>query len=304
MVKYNPKEWFTIIVKFPKADTFQKLLPLMITVALYCGIIAWLELYHWKLDKDSLIKNTMVLHSILGFALSMLLVFRTNTAYDRWWEGRRVWGTMVNHSRSLAIKINSFLGMNHPADAKFLLTLLGDLPFAIKNHLRKVKLWDEYEGIGILAGQTRHLVAQHLPVFLSQLLFEKINELYSQKKLTDAQFLLMNDELRTFHETCGACERIKNTPIPFSYSSFIKKFIFFFIMTMPFGLVFSIGWLSVVLVPFVLYVLASLELIAEEIENPFGKDANDLPLDEICQTIRKNIQEILVFNGADKTNEN
>lgn len=304
MVKYNPKEWFTIIVKFPKADTFQKLLPLMITVALYCGIIAWLELYHWKLDKDSLIKNTMVLHSILGFALSMLLVFRTNTAYDRWWEGRRVWGTMVNHSRSLAIKINSFLGTNHPADAKFLLTLLGDLPFAIKNHLRKVKLWDEYEGIGILAGQTRHLVAQHLPVFLSQLLFEKINELYSQKKLTDAQFLLMNDELRTFHETCGACERIKNTPIPFSYSSFIKKFIFFFIMTMPFGLVFSIGWLSVVLVPFVLYVLASLELIAEEIENPFGKDANDLPLDEICQTIRKNIQEILVFNGADKTNKN
>ncbi len=110
MVKYNPKEWFTIIVKFPKADTFQKLLPLMFSVGAYCGVIAWLELYHWKLGDDSLVKNTMVLHSILGFALSMLLVFRTNTAYDRWWEGRRVWGTMVNHSRSLAIKINSFLG--------------------------------------------------------------------------------------------------------------------------------------------------------------------------------------------------
>ncbi len=67
-------------------------------------------------------------------------------------------------------------------------------------------------------------------------------------------------------------------------------------MTMPFGLVFSIGWLSVILVPFVLYVLASLELIAEEIENPFGKDANDLPLDEICQTIRKNVKEIGNFN--------
>ncbi len=181
MVKYNPKEWFTIIVKFPKADTFQKLLPLMFSVGAYCGVIAWLELYHWKLGDDSLVKNTMVLHSILGFALSMLLVFRTNTAYDRWWEGRRVWGTMVNHSRSLAIKINSFLGASNNDDVKFLLSLVGDLPFAIKNHLRKVKLPDELESAKSLQANPDLGQVQHLPNYLAQVLIQQLNGLYGQK---------------------------------------------------------------------------------------------------------------------------
>ncbi len=103
----------------------------------------------------------------------------------------------------------------------------------------------------------------------------------------------MNAEATSFLDICGACERIKNTPIPYSYSGFIKKFIFFYIITLPIGYVFDLGYIIIPIVVLVFYVLASLEVIAEEIEDPFGKDANDLPLDRMAENIKKNINEIL-----------
>jgi putative membrane protein len=94
-------------------------------------------------------------------------------------------------------------------------------------------------------------------------------------------------------EICGACERIKNTPIPYSYSSFIKKFIVIYTLTLPFGVAFSLGYLAIPVVTFIFYVLASLELIAEEIEDPFGDDANDLPMKRLATVIGQNAEEIL-----------
>jgi putative membrane protein len=105
--------------------------------------------------------------------------------------------------------------------------------------------------------------------------------------------LYLNNELQNFTDVVGACERIKKTPIPFSYSVFIKKFIFFYVMTLPIGYIFALKWLVIPVVVLIFYALASLELIAEEIENPFGTDANDLPAEEICNTIKKSVQEIL-----------
>jgi putative membrane protein len=93
-------------------------------------------------------------------------------------------------------------------------------------------------------------------------------------------------------EICGACERIKNSPIPFSYSVFIKKFIFIYVITLPIAYVATLSWYAIPVSVFIYYVLASLELIAEEIENPFGTDANDLPLDEISKNIRKSVEMV------------
>src|SRR6478752_7782589 len=109
MISYNPKDWARFILGFPKSDTFRKLFPWLIVIALYAWLIAYLELHYFKLSQESSIKNISVLHSLLGFAISMLLVFRTNTAYDRWWEGRRQWGALVNTSRNLAIKLSGLL---------------------------------------------------------------------------------------------------------------------------------------------------------------------------------------------------
>ncbi len=109
MIRYNPKDWFLIIFKFHKADTFRKLLPLIVVLSIYAGIITWLESEVWKLGEKSHVKNLSLIHTSLGMVISLLLVFRTNTAYERWWEGRKVWGGLVNSSRNLALKVRTLV---------------------------------------------------------------------------------------------------------------------------------------------------------------------------------------------------
>jgi putative membrane protein len=128
---------------------------------------------------------------------------------------------------------------------------------------------------------------------VAKILFQKANELYTTGKMTGDQFYIINTELQSFTEICGACERIKNTPIPYSYSAFIKKFIFFYVMTLPFGYVFNLGYYVIPVVVFIFYVLASLELIAEEIEDPFGGDDNDFPTKKMAANIKKHVEELL-----------
>ena len=287
MISYNPKDWFTFILKFHKADTFRALLPLIIGIGVYCGVIAYLEIEYFQLAETSHVKNITIMHSMLGFVISLLLVFRTNTAYDRWWEGRKQWGSLVNNSRNFAVKLSGIL--EHKEDKLFFRKTIPYYAYAMNLHLKNEQISQElFEEYNI---NIEH--KKHKPNQIVKLLFKKLNELKKQGKISDAQLLLLNPEITSLLDICGACERIKNTPIPFSYSVFLKKFIFFYVMTLPFGYVFSLGYYTIPVVIFVFYVLASLELIAEEIEDPFGDDENDLPTSRIAENIKKNIEEIL-----------
>jgi len=289
MVKYNPRDWFLLIFKFHKADTFRTLLPLIISIGLYSGIIAWLEMEVWKLSDTSHVKNLSLIHSALGMVISMLLVFRTNTAYERWWEGRKIWGSLVNSSRNLALKISSII----PQEANYFAAMIPNYAFAMKNHLRVEHHADELEETHDFKPQL-HSAADHVPNHIAQSIMKRMEQLRAEGKLLPEHLLFFQSELNNFTEAVGACERIRKTPIPFSYSVFLKKFIFLYIMTLPFGFVFSLGYWVVPVVSIIFYVLASLELIAEEIEDPFGNDANDLPTDEIALGIRMSVRQILV----------
>lgn len=134
---------------------------------------------------------------------------------------------------------------------------------------------------------------KHVPNQIALLMFSHIRQLYKEQKIDGNQLIILNSELQSFTDICGACERIKNTPIPYSYSAFIKKFIFIYIITLPIGYVFSLSYYVIPVVAFIFYVLASLELIAEEIEDPFGGDENDLPTAKLALNIHNNIAEIL-----------
>ena len=134
---------------------------------------------------------------------------------------------------------------------------------------------------------------KHRPNQVAKKIFQKINDLYVSKKITGDQLIILNSELKAFTDICGACERIKNTPIPYSYSAFLKKFIFYYVMTLPFGYAISLGYYVIPVVVFIFYVLASLELIAEEIEDPFGTDENDLPTKKIAENIQKHVEELI-----------
>jgi len=294
MISYNPKAWFAFIFQFHKADTVRKLSPLMLGIALYSGIIAYLELQFWNLSDRSYVKNIPLMHNLLGFAISMLLVFRTNTAYDRWWEGRKLWGTLVNNSRNLAMKLSVFLPEDQVGQRSFFRRMIPAYALALHNHLHseqlRVELFEKEEQLKELH-KLDH--SKHVPNQIALLFFRHVQKLYDEKIISGDQLIVINSELQSFTDICGACERIKNTPIPYSYSVFIKKFVFFYVMTLPFGYVFSLGYFVIPVVVFIFYVLASLELIAEEIEDPFGGDDNDVPTIMIAEGIERTVGEIL-----------
>jgi len=287
MVQYNPKDWITFIFRFHKSDTFRQLLPMMLFIGAYAGIVCYLEVDYWQLAEDSHVKNLSIMHGMLGFVISLLLAYRTNTAYDRWWEGRKLWGSLVNNSRNLAIKLSAILKDEH--DKKYLRFLIPTYASILAKHLSNEEVGQIlFEDIELKINHQKHKPNQ-----VAQVLFQKIHDLHQSGKISGEQLIILNGELLSFTDVCGACERIKNTPIPYSYSAFIKKFIFFYVMTLPFGYAFSLGYYVIPVVVFIFYVLASLELIAEEIEDPFGGDANDLPTTKIAANIKKHVEEIL-----------
>jgi len=287
MVQYNPKDWITFIFRFHKADTFRQLLPMMVFIGVYSGGIGYLEMEYFKLSENSHVKNISIMHGMLGFVISLLLAYRTNTAYDRWWEGRKMWGGLVNNSRNLAMKLSVILKDEH--DRNFFRKTIPSYASILNKHLK-----NEETGLMLFDGLDLKIDHEkHRPNQVAKMLFQKVNDLYTSGKITGDQLIILNNEIQSFTDICGACERIKNTPIPYSYSAFIKKFIFFYVMTLPFGYVFSLGYYVIPVVVFIFYVLASLELIAEEIEDPFGNDENDLPTKKISENIKRHVEEIL-----------
>ncbi|KIC89361.1 bestrophin family protein [Flavihumibacter sp. ZG627] len=290
MISYNTKDWLSVLFNFHKADTFRKLFPMMIVISLYSWGVAYIEVEILKLSQNSTVKNVSIMHNLLGFAISMLLVFRTNTAYDRWWEGRKLWGSLTNNSRNLAVKLNAILGVDDNINRNFFRKSIPLYASMLRDHLRSEKTrlaLDEIDHPELEIDQSRHLPNQ-----VASLMLKRTHDLYRNKQISGDQLITLNNELASFTDICGACERIKNTPIPYSYSVFIKKFIFIYVITLPIGFVFNLGYLVIPVVVFVFYVLASLELIAEEIEDPFGGDANDVPTEKLSQNIKLHVNEI------------
>ncbi len=206
--------------------------------------------------------------------------------------GRKLWGALVNNSRNLAIKMNAILDPTDEGNRAFFRRVIPMYANVLTRHLSEESTrlaLDDKEHPEL--GELDH--AKHIPNQVAALLLKRVYRLNQEGLVTGDQLITLTAELQSFTDVCGACERIKNTPIPFSYSVFLKKFIFFYVMTLPLSFVFSLGYIAIPVVAFIFYVLASLELIAEEIEDPFGNDANDLPTQRIASNIKKHVQEIL-----------
>jgi putative membrane protein len=286
---YNPKEWIKPVLYWHKADTMRKLFPYLVIAAVFSWGIAFFELEYLKISEKSWVKNITVVHSLLGFALSLLLVFRTNTAYDRWWEARKQWGALVNSCRILAYKLNAMLPEDDKSLRVFFRKSIPMYTRVLIGHLRSdytTYMLDELDHPEIEPDK-------HRPNQIASLMFKSIHRLYREGKISSEEYRLVDHELNTLTNVCGACERIKNTPIPKSYISFLKKFIVIYVASLPSGFVFSIGYFVAVAVPFVFYVLASLEIIAESIEDPFGLDQDDLPIEKISGNIKKHVEELI-----------
>jgi len=292
MIQYNPKTWFSLVFHSYSRFVVKTMLPALIFMGIFTLAVCLVMLEYFEFN-SSHFQNTTALHSLLGIVLGLFLVFRTNSGYDRWWEGRKLWGSMVNSTRNFALKLNAYLHVEDQETKSWFAQMIPNFVIASKEHLRKGVQLTELDIIdnNFLEKVT---AAKHKPNIIAGMLYSKVNELYVQKKLSGDQFRVLDKELKDFIDIIGACERIKNTPIPYSYSMFIKKFIFIYIITLPFGFVTTFEYMTIPTVLLVTFVLLSVELIAEEIEDPFGRDINDLPTDDLSTKIKDNVREILL----------
>lgn len=288
MIKYNPKSWIHLIFALQKSDTARILWKELLYMAALSLIIAYIEIDYFP-DTHLVLSNLTTVFSLIGFVISMLLVFRTNTAYDRWWEGRKKWGELVNDTRNLSVKLSALIAQKE--DRLFFARMIGNFVFASKEHLREGINWQELD---LTEEETKHLQSKdHIPMMIVQLMYQKIIALKKSGEISEMEFIALDTNLNALMNSLGACERIKNTPIPYSYSLFLKKFIFIYTSTLPLAFVTIFGYYSAIISVFVFYVIVSMEVLAEEIEDPFGTDENDLPTDQLCEKIRTNAYEAL-----------
>ncbi len=286
MVHYDPKQWVNVFFYMTKWSSFRSIIKLIFGIGAFNFLLTWyfLDLHHYRIE------STSIAHSLLGIVLGLFLVFRTNTAYDRWWEGRKLWGALVNDSRNFALKVNAFI------DSRESRIYLRDLTiayvFAIKEHLRTGVIYEELAFLPIEDIAGLHEV-EHKPNYIAGKIYLELNKNYKLGKLSGEQLFMLDKEIKGLTDIVGACERIKNTPIPFAYSVYIKMFILVYVITLPFAFMSSFLYASVPITMIISYILVSIELIGEEIEDPFGKDQNDLPTDELSEKIRNNLHEII-----------
>jgi ion channel-forming bestrophin family protein len=284
------KNWFLSAVRVRGS-----VIPAIYYRVLFCGACGLIIsiLHHYQFPVDRKILASVVPSIVLG----LLLVFRTNTAYDRFWEGRKGWGSIVNNSRNLArwIWVSADANEQREIDGKKeAMQLVTAFAIATKLHLR-----DDNQSINAELGklvspdQLQKLKqSNHLPLEISLWISDYINQQNIEKKLQIPAHELQK-LVNSLVEALGVCERILRTPMPIAYGIHLRQLLLLYCLLLPFQIVAELNWWTAPIVMLVSFTLLGIEAIGVEIENPFGTDPNDLPLDLICHNIQNNIEDMM-----------
>lgn len=288
---WKKRNWFRVALRL-QGSVIPAILPRVILCSGFGFFISIVHDYAFSLSWTFL--NGVVPSIVLG----LLLVFRTNTAYERFWEGRKAWGTLVNTVRNLARQIWGAIAEQEPEDrtAKVeTLRLLVAFAVATKLHLRGERLNSEIEA---LMPAERYQILQrmnHPPLEIAFWIADYLQHQHERDCLNTYQLSAMLKLLDEMVDVLGSCERIVKTPIPLAYAIHLKQLLLIYCLTLPFPMVDELhGWTGLV-VALISFAVFGIEEIGIEIENPFGYDANDLPLDAICATMQRNIQDLITL---------
>lgn len=290
------KNWLRDVRHLYRSYTMQKIVRSTLAVGAAMAVLSYLlidvwQLTFWKIESG--------VFSLLGIVLSILLVFRTNSAYDRWWEGRQQWGHLVNNCRNLAMLLQAALPAEDQASRRYLAALIANFGIALKEHLRAGVQLDELVHVSP-EDRARYATKAHLPNYIATQIQQDVQEKVRRGDLSAEDLLNIKVHTQALLDVAGACERIKKTPIPFSYNVYLKLYITAYTLILPFGLLPDFGYAGIVLIMFVFFAFIGIELMAEEIEEPFGLDCNDLPTGDIAHTIQKNVYELLEVSQAEE----
>ena len=233
---------------------------------------------------------------IPGIILGLLLVFRTNTAYERFWEGWQIAGMTIFTGRNLSRQMWMTIPDPTLADCQEKAAYLRLVPaffMAMKQHLRHAGVDEELKSV-LSPEQCLELqYVTNMPLKVTQWIGGYLTKQYTQKHIDSIQFASLNRLLDQLVECLSRCERILAAPMPKAYSIHLRHLLLLYCFALPFQMVKDLQWWTILVVGVVAFALFGIEAIGLEIENPFGYDANDIPLDRLCQKLHNDIEELI-----------
>jgi putative membrane protein len=278
--------WIRPFTRLHRIPVFKRVWIYLTLIAAYTIII---DNCPWSAYPAKVFKEAGSAGAYGSIVLGLLLVFRTNSAYERWWEGRKLWGQLTNDSRNLALKVTSLIQLP-PAQHRRFGELIISFAYALKHHLRNTQPSGALPGVGVLSENDR----EHLPLYIADQIYTLVADWHSRRLIDSNLYLSLDLHVKSLMDICGSCERIKTSPIAVSYRAFMRQGIALNLLAWPWYLTNQYNcWWSLPPILIGAYFLIGIELIAEDIEEPFGNDGDDLPLDNICSNIKKSVGRIM-----------
>jgi ion channel-forming bestrophin family protein len=268
---------------FPPLKIRSKLWTSMVVLAFY-GLLVWYAIWFEHLAPIEWGAESTVVN---GLALGFLIGFRNQHAYDRWWEARKLWGQLVNENRNLCLKVRSLPGIE-AVDRSEIGRLVISFAEALMDHLRRR---DGSVESTALAENNGHW--NHQPSRLAGVIVDMVVGWQRDGRIDGWGLLWLDDQVKCLMEICGACERIRNTPLSSSYRALLRHGIAIYLVIAPFYLIDDTGIYGFPMFVLAAYFLLGIELVAEEVEEPFGAGGDNLPLERYCATIATSVHEIL-----------
>jgi putative membrane protein len=281
MIQYDPHRWFDHLFDV-KGSLILEITPRVLACVFWAGAVVACDRWVWPAGVPSTV------HTLVGTALGLLLVFRTNSSYDRFWEGRRLWGNLINECRNLARCASVHLKAD-PVIQDHVIRWTGIFPYTVKNVLRGT------EGLGPIADELPKaeldwvMHSEHPPLSVATRITARLAKARDKGLISDIILWEIDQNVQHLVDYLGGCERIHTTPLPYAYMVHLRRVLILYCLTLPFALVDTFGWLTVPAVLGVAYTFFGIEEIGVEIEDPFGNDLNDLALEDLCAKIAKNL---------------
>ena len=259
----------------------------LVVVAAMATVVTWThgDLLGWRVGL------TYVPFTSIGVALAIFLGFRNTASYERYWEARKLWGSMLNASRSLTRQYIVWLGDREPA-AGFVHRLIGFV-HALRHQLRGTDPLPDLAALVDAPLLASLRTARSRPALILQSLGRTLADAARRQDLHPQITAVMEQSMMELTDVLGGCERIANTPIPFAYSVIVHRTVYIYCFLLPFGLISSIGILTPLMVTFVAYTFLALDALNEELEDPFDAMPNDLPLLALSTGIEITLRELL-----------
>jgi putative membrane protein len=288
MVPYDPRQWTSHLLDI-EGSMVREILGRVFFCVIWSVFVVLLYLFGPEYCRGLAIPATA--HSLIGTALGLLLVFRTNSSYDRFWEGRKQWGAINNECRNLARQTNAWLAADQALMREVISWTIA-FPYATMQRLRRSSVLGTTLSDVSSSDLARVEASQHVPLAVAGILTKRVLTAHQRGLIDSVQLLALDHNIELLIDYCGSCERIHSTPLPFAYAVHLRRFLIVYCLTLPLALVKDFGWATIPATLFTAYILFGVEEIGVEIEDPFGFTPNDLPIQTYCQGIETTLCDV------------